>query len=120
MKKTTAQKKKALWRVFSEFIRKRDKGICFTCGATGLSKHNYHAGHFVPRSVGGLALMFDEDNVHGQCYRCNMMLSGNLYLYGKKLGKLADKLYQKKNTIVKDFPFEDKIAYYKAKLDTSR
>lgn len=112
-KKTDAQYKKILWTYFSKFIRNRDKGVCFTCGATGLSGHNYHAGHFVPKSVGGLALAFNEENVHGQCYKCNMMLSGNLYIYGKKLGAKAEELYAMKQQVVKNYPFQEKIAYYK-------
>ena len=78
-----------------------------------------HAGHFIPKSVGGLALYFHEDNVHACCYHCNINLGGNLYEYGVKLGKkIVNKLYKLKQTIVKDFPYEDKIAEYKEKLKT--
>ena len=118
MKKTPGQLKKALWKVFSEYIRKRDKGVCFICGRRAEGS-GYHAAHFVPKSVGGLALYFHEENVHGCCYNCNINLGGNLYLYGKKLGeKKCVELYKLKQTIVKDFPFEAKIAYYKEKNDS--
>lgn len=111
--KTTAQLKKDLWKVFSLYIRRRDKGICFICGKKCEGK-GYHASHFIPKSVGGLALYFHEDNVHGCCYNCNINLGGNLYLYGQKLGqKKCDELYAMKGKITKDYPFLDQIEYYK-------
>lgn len=117
MKVKTSQLKKKLWHVFSQYIRKRDGGVCFTCGATGLSGSNYHGGHFIKRSVGGLALYFNEDNVHGQCLRCNLWLDGNQYEYGKKLGEeKVQELYKIKNQIIKDFPYLEKIEYYKNKI----
>ena len=62
-KKSIGQLKKALWKVFSEYIRKRDKGICISCGRYAEGS-GYHAGHFVPKSVGGLTLYFDEENAY--------------------------------------------------------
>lgn len=115
-KQTTAQLKKKLWVIFSKYIRARDKNICFTCGAK-VYGYNYHAGHFIPKAVGGLALYFHEDNVHGQCARCNLFMCGEQYLYGKKLGeKKVNELYKLKQKIVKDYPFEEKIIYYNGKL----
>ncbi len=115
-KKTPAQYKKLLWKVFSEYIRKRDKNICFICGRYAEGS-GYHAGHFIPKSVGGLALYFHEDNVHGCCYHCNINLGGNLWEYGKKLGdKRVSELYKLKQQITKDYPFIEKITYYKEKL----
>lgn len=84
-KPTISALKKKLWTAFSAYIRKRDENICFTCGVYAEGS-NYHAGHFVPKSVGGLALYFHEDNVHGQCMRCNIHLGGNQFEYGKRLG----------------------------------
>lgn len=115
-KTSNAKLKRKLWKVFSEYIRKRDGGICFTCGRAAQGS-GYHAGHFVAKSVGGLTLYFNEENVRGQCYNCNINLGGNSYLFGVLLG--ADKcreLYALKGTIVKDFPYEEKIAYYQEKL----
>ncbi len=110
--------KKKLWTVFSEYIRTRDKNICFICGkyATGSA---YHAGHFIPKSVGGIALYFNEDNVHGCCYHCNINLGGNLYEYGMKLGKeKCDELYEIKKQTNKWSveEYESKIQLYKSKL----
>lgn len=112
-KKTNAQLKKNLWKVFATYIKKRDKGVCFTCGRRA-EGYSLHAGHFIPKGAGGLALYFDEDNVNAQCAGCNLFLAGNQYVYGQKLGKeTVDRLYKLKGTIVKDYPFEEKIEYYK-------
>lgn len=115
-KKTNAQLKKQLWKVFSEYVRKRDKGICFTCGRK-VEGSGYHSGHFIPKSVGGLSLYFDESNVNGQCYNCNINLGGNQYAYGIKLGEAKVKeLYLLKQQITKDYPFLQKIEEYKEKI----
>lgn len=111
--KTSAQLKKELWKWFSKYIRQRDKGICFICGRRAEGS-GYHASHFIPKSVGGLALYFHEENVRGCCYNCNINLGGNLYLYGKKLGEeKCNELYELKKQITKDYPFEEKIRHYK-------
>lgn len=114
-KQKTSTLKRKLWAVFSPYIRNRDKNICFTCEKF-VEKGNYQAGHFIPRSAGGLALYFHEDNVHGQCGYCNLTLQGNIYEYGKRLGeeKVAE-LYKLKQQITKwtQEDFEEKIEYYK-------
>lgn len=111
-KKTNAQLKKKLWEVFSKYIRLRDKGICFICGRK-CEGSGYHAGHFIARSVGGLALYFHEDNVHGCCYHCNINLGGNTWEYGKKLGdEKVKELYALKGKITKDFPYASLISHY--------
>lgn len=68
---------------FNKFIRERDKNKpCVSCGDYKelQAGHFYSAGHYS-------ALRFDENNVHGQCIRCNMYLSGNLNEYRKKIVK---------------------------------
>ncbi len=117
-KKSNATLKRKLWKVFSQYIRKRDRGVCFSCGrrAEGLG---YHAGHFISKAVGGVGLYFNEENVRGQCYHCNINLGGNSYVFGKKLGEEKCKeLYQLKNQIIKDYPYEEKIKEYTEKLKT--
>lgn len=107
--------KRKLWEQFSLYIRTRDKFTCFICGRKG-EGGAMHAGHFIPKSVGGIALYFHEDNVHACCYHCNINLGGNLYEYGQKLGKLkCDELYQIKNhfTKVDENWYLDRIEYYK-------
>ncbi len=119
-KETNAQLKKKLWKVFSAYIRSRDANICFTCGRKAEGS-GYHAGHFIAKSVGGLALYFHEDNVHGQCYNCNINLGGNSYLFGKRLGEeKVQELYALKGTITKDFPFQKKIEHYTALCQRSK
>lgn len=77
---TIKSAKERAWRYFSAYIRKRDPR-CVTCGA-----ETTQAGHFWHN-----VLDFDEENVNGQCLRCNHFMSGNLAPYSvyllKKLGK---------------------------------
>jgi len=120
--KTSKQKisvlKRKLWEMFSKYIRQRDKGICFTCDRK-CEGSGYHAGHFVPKSVGGMTLYFHEKNVHGQCYNCNINLSGNQYIYAKRLGlEIAEELYALKGKTLKVDTawYNEKINYYKDKL----
>jgi len=61
-KKSISSLKKKLWKVFADYIKKRDKYTCFTCGRKGEGS-GMHAGHFIPKASGGLALYFNEDNV---------------------------------------------------------
>ena len=84
MKRTPIRQKSKLWKVFSLYIRQRDNYQCFTCGrhATG---SGMHAGHYIPKSAGGIALYFHEQNVHAQCYNCNINLSGNSDIYSQKI-----------------------------------
>lgn len=114
--KTIGWYKKELWKHFSKFIRNRDKNICFICGKRAEGSA-YHAGHFIPRSVGGILLYFNEDNVHGCCYHCNINLGGNLYEYGLKLGEdKCKELYAIKNQSAKwgIAEYKDLIAHYKS------
>jgi hypothetical protein len=66
---------------FRKFIRDKDKDEpCISCGSWSAKDagHYYSAGH-CPE------LEFEENNVHGQCRKCNMFLSGNLIEYRKGL-----------------------------------
>ena len=78
---------KWLWPVFSRYIRTRDclattgtvtHGKCVTCGRT-LAFKKLQAGHFIPGRTD--AMLFDEDQVHAQCYRCNCKLQGMWHKY---------------------------------------
>ena len=75
--------KRKTWQIFSLWIRERDKYTCFTCGRKGEGS-GIHAGHYVGRN-GHNATYFDELNVHAQCYRCNIHLSGNAGEYALRL-----------------------------------
>lgn len=118
-KQSVSQLKKKLWTIFSLYIRTRDKFTCFTCGRVGESS-GIHAGHFVPKSVGGIDLYFDEDNVHAQCYNCNINLGGNQYEYSKRLGlEKAEELYKRKGIYTKwtTETYLEKIQEYKSKYE---
>lgn len=71
--------KNKAWKLFSEYIRRRDKGTCFTCGDKRPWK-SQNAGHFRHKR-----LDFDEININCQCVRCNKWLHGNLAVYGVRL-----------------------------------
>lgn len=82
--------KKKLWKIFSEFIRRRDAdhaGMvkCFTCPRIMHWKDS-QAGHYVPQSI-ALSLVFHEKNVHAQCGGCNLFKGGNPTIYAIELRK---------------------------------
>ena len=89
-KKSYAQLKRELDRVFSLYVRWKaaDKhGLveCFTCGEKKPVKQ-MQAGHFIPRHY--LAVRWDEKaNVKPQCFRCNVMLRGNYPYFAFALGQ---------------------------------
>lgn len=117
-KSKTSVLKRKLWEVFSKFIKERDLNVCFTCGRKAIGS-GMHAGHFIPKSVGGITLYFHEENVHAQCYNCNINLGGNQYTYGQKLGeKKVKELYALKLLSVKwsDLDYEKKINFYTRKI----
>lgn len=80
---TVSYWKKKCWTLFSLYIRIRDSdwrgnATCVTCG---LTKHykQMQAGHFIPGRHN--SILFDERNVHAQCYGCNVMKQGNSIKY---------------------------------------
>jgi 5-methylcytosine-specific restriction endonuclease McrA len=116
-KKSIRELKKALWTIFSKYIRARDENICYTCG-----KPAQHAGHYVPQSKGN-ALRYDERNVHAQCISCNSFRRGNLAPYALRLEKdygagILQEFDRIKQTTYKPTheELETKIGYYKLKL----
>ena len=122
-KKTNAQLKKILDKVYSTFIRKNsadEKGLarCYTCGV----KKNWQeqqCGHFIPRS--SLATRFMEENTKPQCVGCNVFGSGRPVIFAQMLqeeyGKgIIEKLYRKAREIVRYYPYEEKISEYTDKL----
>jgi hypothetical protein len=92
-----------LQKIFNTWIRLRDQGKdCISCGKklTG----TYHAGHFIPTTK--QALRFNEDNVFGQCIKCNLHLHGNINGYVRNLPKRIgwermERLYELEHTTVK-------------------
>ena len=65
-----------------DYIRERDKWTCFTCGKIGEGSQ-MHAGHFISRVKA--KVMFDEKNVHAQCYSCNIWKKGNVAEYADRI-----------------------------------
>ncbi len=63
-KKTIKQLKKIADTLWSEYIRKRDCTICYTCN-TPLPYNKSQCGHFISRDC--LQLRYDEANCHCQC-----------------------------------------------------
>lgn len=74
--------KKRLDNVFSQFIRLRDKGVCFTCGIVK-SWREQQNGHYISRGFN--SLRFDERNCNCQCVSCNVFRHGNMDVYALKL-----------------------------------
>lgn len=57
-------------------------GYCISCGKRYPSAQ-LQGGHYVSRAC--LCLSDDEDNVHAQCYACNVLMKGNLIGYRRGL-----------------------------------
>ena len=76
--------KKRLWKLFSEYIRRRDGGRCYTC-STVKSWKEMNAGHYIPAGQSPPPLYFDERNVHCQCTSCNRFKHGNATRYAEHL-----------------------------------
>lgn len=80
MKKVSLSKlKKKAWKILSNYTRimaSNPDGFadCVSCG-TPYEWKRLHAGHFVSGRQGWI--LFEEGNVHPQCYRCNILLKGN-------------------------------------------
>ena len=106
-KKLSWLKTKATFN-FNKWIRERDSKdgyfTCISCKRIKSTGQQYHAGHFY--SGGHFPeVKFHEDNVHGQCLRCNNYLSGNLAEYKdnliEKIGKKRFQKIQQKTQITK-------------------
>ena len=83
-KRSIKSLKRELDKLFSIFIRQRDKGKCYTCGT---KKHwkAIDAGHYLKRQHYGTR--WDERNVHGQCLSCNRFKGGRMDKYALRLEK---------------------------------
>lgn len=70
---------------FNQWIRWRDSELgCVSCGHPNDGSRQRVAGHYRPAGSNP-ALRYHEDNVHGQCGRCNTHLSANLAGYRVEL-----------------------------------
>lgn len=118
-----SNQKRLLWKLFSEYIRRRDRGRCCTCGKVGAWKE-MHAGHFIKAGSSPLPLYFDEQNVHCQCPNCNLNLAGNLEHYewflDSRYGVEAKRrLYEMQRVIVqwKSPDYENQMTIFRGKLN---
>lgn len=60
---------------FQTFVRLRDKNYpCISCGCKVAKQ--WHGGHYLKAEL-FTSLIFNEDNCHKQCSRCNDLFSGN-------------------------------------------
>lgn len=82
-KKPLGVLKRKLDIAFAAMILNRDKGkMCISCGKVPGTQ----AGHFMRR--GHQATRWHPMNVHGQCFRCNHVESGNQLEYADRLDLL--------------------------------
>ena len=116
-KNTITYLKNKAWKAFSKYIRLRDAikttgtkeyCVCISCN----KKTEFaliQAGHLISGREG--SVLFDEEIVNGQCYRCNMHLKGNYEPYLEKmiqrhgLERVEEMLAQKKE--VRKYTRED-------------
>lgn len=95
--------KKKADRVFSAYIRDRDK-ICITC-----PKPTQQAGHYVSRLYS--SLRYSESNVNGQCVACNIFRGGNMDVYAlalqRKYGKGILEKLAKEKVKIKQFTIQE-------------
>ena len=113
-----------LWTVFSKWIRRRDtkngKGACISCGALK-TYEELQAGHFAPAGGNSVALLFMEENVNGECEKCNgfdpfhlvRMKENLIKKYGKKKVEEIERLeHSHISEKWSEQNFVDKIKYY--------
>lgn len=97
------------WSLVSEYVRKRDMllyGACISCGNPFTEVKEVQAGHYAPAGNCGFGLLFDLDNIHAECPRCNnphispgklIQYRTNLVKrYGEDWVKKLDERYNKK------------------------
>jgi len=68
------------WALHSQVVRRKAKGVCYTCGDRRPWKEQ-QAGHFIHKDC----LDHERRNIHCQCVKCNKWLHGNLGEYANRL-----------------------------------
>jgi hypothetical protein len=72
-------------RAVNALVQARDRGKpCISCGTTSAAQ--WDAGHYLSRGANP-ALRYHTQNIHLQCVRCNVHLSGNQAAY--RVGLIA-------------------------------
>jgi hypothetical protein len=116
-------------KVFNAYIRQRDSKdghfTCISCFKT-LPVELMNAGHYVPVK-GGSFLRFHEDNVNGECQRCNGFDEFHLVGYRKhlllKIGKKRVEWLENNRTKVHKWhraDLENIITLYTTLLKTAK
>lgn len=117
--------KNKCWRLFSEYIRRKDADAggtehCYTCEALAHWKE-LQCGH----GIGGRhnAVLFDEEICRPQCVRCNVFMRGQYPIFTAKLIRenglewFERKLEQARQVVkLTRADFEEMIQTYKQKL----
>lgn len=118
--KTLSQIKKEFDRVFSIYIRLRDKGVCISCGSKAVWTKMQN-GHYVSRAH--MSLRYDESNCNCQCVGCNIFKNGNMDEYAlaliKKHGNDILNVLNKKKQEIRKWTvaeMEEHISIYKDKI----
>lgn len=121
--KTIGEYKQEARKVFQKWIRMRDNDKpCISCNT--ITAEMFDAGHFYKAELYS-GLIFNENNCHKQCRKCNRFLNGNELNYRKglinrygidfvnQLDIIADenrvKKYTKEELIAKKLQYEIKI-----------
>ena len=121
----TSKMANVAWGMFSGYIRQRDfkrfRGCCYTCEKIAERWQDYQCGHYISR--GNKATLYNEQNNHMQCPRCNnpSMGAGMPRTYSFNLNRdygegTSDKLYALSRTFQKDdfwWHYEIAEKYYK-------
>lgn len=116
-KKTLSKLKQDLQKVFNKYIRERDKELpCVSCG----QYKTLQAGHYFAVS-GYDGLRFDEDNVHGECARCNCWDESHLILYGENLkARIGEERYLALCDRAKAYKMDNSFRWDRAELEELR
>ena len=121
-KRTLKSLKRELWKLVSEYVRRKEKGICFSCGKKADWKEQ-HCGHWSHQGRYS-ELAYDDDSIlHTQCPSCNTFKHGNLDNYTLKMIEVysleAVQEFHKKSLKVhnwNEIELQLLITYYKNKL----
>lgn len=117
--------KKEAWEWCSKYIRLRDAIAfqekypdvpfgyvkCCTCPRIIIYNKNCDAGHFIPKSRGGLSgVYFDERNIHAQCKDCNGFHQGRQVEYKEfMLEKYGQDVIDQLEFLDRNNSYKDKI-----------
>lgn len=96
-------------RVFQQYIRERDKHLpCISCGTQTATK--WDAGHYLKAEL-YTGLIFNENNCHKQCQRCNQYGGGMQIEYRiglvERIGEDNVKLLESSKDNLRTYTWED-------------